>query len=447
MMHAIPPRQEYPETIGPTSQSPEDYYSALVNVVAEAANDPARVRKLVYAVVRSNLNPEMVFSPSLTDATWQAKTLFELDQAFQIERAIRRLEERTAPLPVAPQPDAVSYAEPESFAAPTMSSPPASYLNAPEAAQPPAPEPPVSRAALLAALEAVARELPKKISPVAPEPPRPSWLVPAAEIVSAAAGIRPGQRLWTAWVTLPTHVHVVVAALVAAAFITGISGLTQRGRGAAAGGTIEAKAPAPAVSVALKGAKMMETVGHAPAQTTGSETAAPFPAPRSFGVYAANNGLLTQLDSLPVTISIAHMRASAEVTEPSRVTLAGDKLSFVVFDRDFANGAPQTVSAHVVGRVSRLVKYVDGRVRVTPFAGSWRVRDRAYEFRVSPLEGRDILVIRPDPGIVLPAGRYALVLNGRGYDFTVAGKITANEQCLEQTEVVNGVVVGDCTNL
>src|SRR4051812_12143493 len=115
MMPAIPQRQEDNEAFEPPPQTPEDYYSALVNVVAEAATDPARVRKLVYAVVRSNLNPENVFSPALTDATWHAKTLDELDQAFQIERAIRRLEARTDPLPDAveePAPEAVSWNPP-----------------------------------------------------------------------------------------------------------------------------------------------------------------------------------------------------------------------------------------------------------------------------------------------------------------------------------------------
>jgi len=415
------------------------------------------VRKLVYAVVRSNLNPETVFSPALTDATWHAKTLHELDQAFQIERAIRRLEERSVPLPgrpvsSPPTPLADDY---DDYTAPANDPPPAMDVLPIEAdepkdepADPPVPEPSITHAALLAALEAVTRQLPAQVAASAPDP-RPAWLIPVAEILSNTGKTTRAEQLWAAWITLPTHVHVVAAALIAATVITGISGLMPRGRGGAATDIAEMApgAPAPAVSVIRKGSKIMETVGHAPAGGGEPDAAPPFPEPRSFGVYAANNGLLTQLDQLPVSISPAQMRASAEITQPSRTTLAGDRLSFVIFDRDFANGAPQTVSARVIGRVSRLVRYVDGRVRVTPFSGSWRVRDKSYEFKVSPLEGRDILVIRPDPDVVLPPGRYALVVNGRGYDFTVSGRITAREQCLEQTEVVNGVVVGDCTNL
>ena len=80
---------------------------------------------------------------------------------------------------------------------------------------------------------------------------------------------------------------------------------------------------------------------------------------------------------------------------------------------------------------------------MTPLESSWRIRDKSYEFKVSPIEGnREMFVAQPDG--VLPAGRYALVLNGYGYDFTVAGPITAPEQCLEQTQLTNGILVTEC---
>ena len=55
-----------------------------------------------------------------------------------------------------------------------------------------------------------------------------------------------------------------------------------------------------------------------------------------------------------------------------------------------------------------------------------------------------MIVIQPDPAFVFPSGRYALVLNGMGYDFTVAGPIKSPEQCLEQVEAVNGTIVSEC---
>src|SRR5262249_8867576 len=126
-------------------------------------------------------------------------------------------------------------------------------------------------------------------------------------------------------------------------------------------------------------------------------------------------------------------------------TVPGENLSFVVFRRDLVNSAPQTVNVRVIARVQRTTKFVDGKPAIVPLEGIWRIRSKSYEFKVSPLEGHnEMVVIQPNPGFVFQPGRYALVLNGLGYDFTVAGKITASEQCLEQVEVVNGAVVSEC---
>ena len=83
---------------------------------------------------------------------------------------------------------------------------------------------------------------------------------------------------------------------------------------------------------------------------------------------------------------------------------------------------------------------------MTPLRGL--VADPRQILRIQGLAARRqprMFVVQPDA--VLPAGRYALVLNGYGYDFTVAGPITAPEQCLEQTQVVNGVVVDGMSGL
>ena len=121
------------------------------------------------------------------------------------------------------------------------------------------------------------------------------------------------------------------------------------------------------------------------------------------------------------------------------------KLSFVVFRRDLVNNAPQTVSVRVVARVARELKFVAGKAVTTPIEGTWRIRSKSYNFRVSPLEGqREMIVIQGDPEFVLTPGRYALVFNGLGYDFTVSGPITAPEHCLEQVDTLNGVMLSEC---
>jgi hypothetical protein len=99
----------------------------------------------------------------------------------------------------------------------------------------------------------------------------------------------------------------------------------------------------------------------------------------------------------------------------------------------------------IVARVQRTTKFVDGKSAIVPIEGVWRIRTKGYEFKVSPLEGRnEMAVIEPDPGFVFQPGRYALVLNGFGYDFTVPGQVTAPEQCLEQFEVANGAMLSEC---
>ena len=76
----------------------------------------------------------------------------------------------------------------------------------------------------------------------------------------------------------------------------------------------------------------------------------------------------------------------------------------------------------------------------------WTIRNASYELRVAPVsENPDMLMFRPeDPEFVFPAGRYALVLKGQAFDFTVAGPITDPTQCLERTEAANGTFYSEC---
>ena len=160
---------------------------------------------------------------------------------------------------------------------------------------------------------------------------------------------------------------------------------------------------------------------------------------------AGSNGQLVTLEQLPIKVPIARVQISAEITQPSKATVAKENLAFVVYRRDLVASAPQSVSVRVIARVKRAMNFVDGKPTVTPVGASWRIRDKSYEFQVSPLESnREMVVIQPNPDFVFPPGRYALVLNGYGYDFTVAGPITAPEQCLEQVQVVDGIVVSEC---
>jgi hypothetical protein len=87
-----------------------------------------------------------------------------------------------------------------------------------------------------------------------------------------------------------------------------------------------------------------------------------------------------------------------------------------------------------------------GQASTTDADDSWTIRNVSYDFRVAPLgESSEMLAIRPEKeDLVLPAGRYALVVKGQAYDFTVAGPITDAAQCLERVDAANGTFYAEC---
>jgi hypothetical protein len=51
-----------------------------------------------------------------------------------------------------------------------------------------------------------------------------------------------------------------------------------------------------------------------------------------------------------------------------------------------------------------------------------------------------------EPDSELSAGRYALVVRGQAFDFTVDGRVTDKAQCLERLAAANGVFYSECQN-
>ena len=378
-----------------------DHYSVLLKTIADASADPAQLRKLVYTMACHDIRPDDALAQPIPDTTKRARTILELEQALQLERAIKRLESQSALLPGAPDADAQQAV----FPAP----PDVAYSGA----------------------EAAPREMLAEAPLQEPYALRFGFKSSLKLGAATASGISLflGVAAWLHWVrpeatTMARGGQPQVAAseLPASEMLK-----TQTLK--------EAELPAGAETVGSARSRLIEP---APAPRSGLS----FPLPVRPGVYAGSSGRLAELERLPVDAPPPRARFSAEITKPSAATVSGDKLTFVAFRPNAAHSAA-TVSAHVVARVSRAVTFVNLKVRVTPLPSSWRIRDKSYEFRAAPLEGnRDMIVIQPDRA--LPAGRYALVLDGHAYDFAVAGPITAPEQCLEQTQVVNGVVIAEC---
>jgi hypothetical protein len=178
-----------------------------------------------------------------------------------------------------------------------------------------------------------------------------------------------------------------------------------------------------------------------------SSASLPFPLPSDYGIYALNNGALTELNVLPERVPDKRIAMSTPVTQASRTTVADGKMRFVLFRRDLAENAPDRVDVRVVARVARALTFdAKGKPGFSPVTDAWNIRNLAYELRVRPIAGNpEMLLVQSEKAdFTLPSGRYVLVLRDRGYDFTVAGKVTDAAQCLERTDAANGEFYSEC---
>ena len=202
--------------------------------------------------------------------------------------------------------------------------------------------------------------------------------------------------------------------------------------------------PATQVDVANETAKISAVIKEEIANQQ-KQKELPFPVPTSYGIYALSNNQLTVLEALPISVPDPRVMLSAEITKPSNVTLTDAKPAFILFRRDLLNNAPQSLSLRVVARVMRETKIIDGKATVRKIEGAWRIRNVVHELKVSPVPGQPEMIMAQAPNEApLPAGRYALVLNRVGYDFTIAGQAESPEFCLEGFESANGSIFTQC---
>jgi hypothetical protein len=200
------------------------------------------------------------------------------------------------------------------------------------------------------------------------------------------------------------------------------------------------QAPAP-IAATPPAASPPETKVAAPSETL------PFAVPSDYGIYALNNGKLSELDPLPIMVPDKRVALSTPVSKESRTTLPDGHAKFVAFRRDLAANAPDRVDVRVVARVVRALTFdAKGKASYSPVSDEWSIRNTAFEFRVRPIAGHpEMLLIQPEnPDFTLPAGRYVLALKSQAYDFTIAGDATDPSQCLERTDAANGTFYSDC---
>ena len=171
------------------------------------------------------------------------------------------------------------------------------------------------------------------------------------------------------------------------------------------------------------------------------------PLPTAYGVYAVDQGKLTDLATLPIKVPDPRVAISAMIATPSSSALPDGKVQFVAFRRDFRNNAPDRVTVRVVARVMQTLSFnAKGRASAAKVDGEWAVRSNSYQMRVAPMgDNPEMIVIEPEnPDFTFPAGRYTMVLQGTAYDFSVAGPITDMAQCLERTDAIDVPVYSEC---
>jgi hypothetical protein len=174
------------------------------------------------------------------------------------------------------------------------------------------------------------------------------------------------------------------------------------------------------------------------------------PLPSAYGLYALSNGQLTELDLLPIKVPDPRVALSAAISTPSRAHLPAGQLQFVVYRRDLASDAPDRVAMRVVAQVVRALTFdATGKPKITNVEGSWMVRSNSYQMRVAPVpDNSEMIVIRAEHAdFLFPAGRYALVLKGVAYDFTLDGPMTDTAHCLERTDALNAPIYTECRTL
>jgi hypothetical protein len=173
-----------------------------------------------------------------------------------------------------------------------------------------------------------------------------------------------------------------------------------------------------------------------------------FPQPPAYGVYALVDDKLVELQQVRATPVDPRNAGQLQILEPGRTVVAPGKPAFVIFRHDLASHALDKVPLRIAARVAHAMNFdsTGKAIMTTPATDTWIIRELGYDLRVSPIEGNsEMIKLRADdPTLLLPSGRYELMLGGQAYDLTVAGEVTDPAHCVEGVTTVRGQVFNEC---
>jgi hypothetical protein len=200
----------------------------------------------------------------------------------------------------------------------------------------------------------------------------------------------------------------------------------------------------------FKGSAPKQTVAELP-QTSAAVNAAPREksplTPTAFGMYAISGNKLYELEMLPGRAPDLRVAISAAILTPSHTILPDGHLKFVVFRRDSETNAADHAEVRVVAKIAREMSFeAPGKAVTSKADDSWVIRNITIRYRTAPRKDEPDMyeILSENPDTALAPGRYALVLKGQAYDFSVAGAITDPKQCLERVAATNGQFYSEC---
>ena len=172
--------------------------------------------------------------------------------------------------------------------------------------------------------------------------------------------------------------------------------------------------------------------------------------PTSFGVYAIDGEKLYELEPLQGRAPDIRVTVSVAILTPSQTTMPDGNIKFIIFRRDSGNSAPEQADVRVVAKIEQATTFdTAGKPVVGKADDTWVIRNVAFPYRTAPVKENPEMyeVLSKDPDVALTPGRYALVIKGQAYDFTVAGTVTDDRQCLARLAAANGTFYSACQKL
>lgn len=169
--------------------------------------------------------------------------------------------------------------------------------------------------------------------------------------------------------------------------------------------------------------------------------------PTTYGIYAVSGDELYELEMLPRRAPDIRIAVSPAIQTPSRTVLPNGHLKFVVYRRDSATSAADRAEVRVIAKITREMSFDPvGKPVLNKIDDTWVIRNISIPFRVAPKRDNPDMyeVLGETPESTLTPGRYALVLKGQAYDFSVAGPISDPRQCLERMAATNGQFYSGC---